>query len=470
MLLSPRKQTVSIDITTLQSPTKSSALKYSSHKVNDPVVAIRKTACAVGHSNVIWPEKLPKKEYMEHRLSLIEKKKEMLLQQLEDMEKKKDEIKRKKFIEKLKIEKRSKSLQHPSFQKQEEAKLAAIIRDKDEEVKYLESKILEEKFAAALKSNNLNKSTSSRAGSVSGRSVSGKSVGSEKSFVSDFSNGKPRYSSLTISKSMPSVHLVPNHFEKHLRKSSYRLPSNRPFNPSGNKNGREYHRSRPHTPQFQSPKNETSGMLSPHHVAAGTTIEPLKVSFRRGGVSATKSRSAVPQEAMRAIANAQDSFISRQKRAFDLDRQRRIKLALTSVGRLSTRTSITTQSSQFSTSDSTKQKTKKLAKSSTKKKSVRKGGPVKIPGETLTRRRDSIEEIKRPKKKKIVTNKKKLTKKKVSSNIISDDEVNGDADTDTEERIQSATANILAVLENAVNHKVSSKKKKIVKKKKVVRV
>ena len=402
---------------------------------------------------------------MEHRLQMIEKKKELLLQQLQEMEKKKDEMKKKKLLEKQKIEKRSKSLPPPSFQKQEEAKLAAIIRDKDDEVKYLESKILEEKFAAALKATNSSSNTSSsRAGTVSGRSVSGKSVGSERSFVSDTSGGgkRPRYSSLTISKSMPSGSLAPNHFERHLRKTTYRLTSNKPFNPSGNKNGREYHRSRPAIPQFQSQK-ETSGMLSPHHVAAGTTVEPLRVSFRRGGVSASVPRSAIPEEAMRAIANAQESFITRQKRAFDLDRQRRIKLALASVGRLSTRTSITSQTSQFSAP--TKKKIKKPAKKN--KKSVRKAGPVKIPGETLTRRREPSEEtIKRPKKK--ILKKKKPTSLK-SSNIISDDEINGDVD--IEHRIESATASILAVIENTVDqNKKSSKKKKIVKRKKTVKL
>jgi hypothetical protein len=266
---------------------------------------------------------------------------------------------------------------------------------------------------------------------------------------------------------MPSGTLAPNHFEKHLRKSSYRLTSSKPFNPSGNKNGREYHRPRPTIPTFQSENETTTGMLSPHHVAAGIPVQPLKVSFRRGGVSTTVSRSAVPAEAMRAIANAQESFVIRQKRAYDLDRQRRIKLALGSVGRLSTRTSITNQTS-ISNAESIKKRSKKSSKVS-KKSKERKSGPVKIPAETLTRRRQPVEPVEeiKPKKKRVVRKKKAI--QKVLSNIISDDEVNGDAEND--KRIESATASILAVIENTIDqNKVSSKKKKTVKRKKPVKI
>jgi len=341
-MLSPKKQHISINMDTLLSPTKSSSQKYIQPKAlyinNESNIAVRKTAYTVGHSHVAWPEKLSKKEYMEQRLQLIEKKRLQLSEQLEEIIKKKEELKKKKYLDKQKIVKRSKSLPHPSFQKEQEAKLAAEIRDKNDEVKYLEAKLLEEKFATVLKStnNSLNKSLS-RPSSVSGRSISGKSVGSEKSFISDISGKRPRYASLTVSHSMPNGNIAPNHFEKQLRKTPYRQSSSKPFVPSGNRNGRTHHRPRPTMiTSFQSERqSESTGMLSPHHVAAGTTIEPLKVSFRRGGVSTTVSRSAVPQEAMQAIANAQESFIARQKRAFELDRQRRIKLALASANHYS---------------------------------------------------------------------------------------------------------------------------------------
>ena len=456
---SPRKQYIRVNVDTLQSPTKSSSQKFVQPKVDIQASAVRKTSMTVGHQYVAWPEPASKTQLMEHRLQMIEKKKELLLQQLEEMEKKKEEMKKKKYVEKQKLVKRSKSLPPPSLQKEEENRLAAIIRDKNDEVKYLESKVLEERFAAALKSTS---KSSSRPASVSGRSVSGKSVGSERSFISDVSgNKKPRYATLTISKSMPSGNLAPNHFEKHLRRSSYRLTSSKPFNPSGNKNGREYHRPRPIIPTFQS-ENETaaSGMLSPHHVAAGTPVEPLKVSFRRGGVSTTVSRSAVPAEAMRAIANAQESFVIRQKRAYDLDRQRRIKLALGSVGRLSSRT-ITSQNN-ISNFEPIKKRSKKSAKISKKTtKQERKAAPVKIPGETLTRRRELVEEIKPEvkKKKKIVKKKKSIQK---VSNIVDVDFAG-----DVENRIESATASILAVIEGTIDeNKESSKKNKKVKRKK----
>lgn len=479
MLSSPSKkqQQISVNIETLLSPTKSSSQKFVKPKIvnNETNIAVRKTACTVGHQYVAWPEKLPKKEYMEQRLQLIEKKRSLLLEQLEEIVKKKEELKKKKYLDKQKIVKRSKSLPPPSEQKEEEARLAAEIRDKNDEVKYLEAKLLEEKFTSVLKStnNSLNKSLS-RPSSVSGRSVSGKSIGSEKSFISDVSSKRPRYASLTVSHSMPNGSIAPNHFEKQLRKTTYRPSSSKPFVPSGNKNGREYRRPRPLIPPFQSERqqSESTGMLSPHHVAAGTTIEPLKVSFRRGGVSATVSRSAVPQEAMRAIANAQESFIARQRRAFELDRQRRIKLALASASHYSRNNAVTkTISTSIKLSENKKESKKSLKSSKKKKKSVRKAGLVKIPAETLTRRRESIEEKIKPIKKKKIAKKKKLVVPKV---IISkgSNASNDFNDEETEKRIESATASILSVIENTVDQNVqmSSKKKKLVKKKNSKRV